>query len=281
MNDCQLAAQNCVNALSASAVTLPMCQLLGMNSLKPARLSFSLEGFLRRGGETDEHADGWGIALYEEQRCHLLIDEQPSAQSPLAQWIQQYSRRSRNIIAHIRKATQGVVSATNCHPFLRHLWGQEWAFAHNGNLDLAALPRSQNFQPCGQTDSELAFCLLLDGLHARFGNQAPGVAEIHACLSELSQKIAATGNFNFVLSNGQWLFAHRSTDLHYLVRAYPFGRAQLLDCPLGIDFARHNESDDRMVIIATQPLTDEAWLALPQGEVVAFTDGHRLRFDGY
>jgi len=253
-----------------------MCQLLGMNSLQPAELSFSLAGFLRRGGETDEHADGWGIALYEEQRCKLVIDEQPSASSPVAQWVQQHTGRSRNVIAHIRKATQGEVTATNCHPFMRQLWGKEWCFAHNGNLDTSKLPRPENFQPCGETDSELAFCLLFDGLLKRFGEEAPALEDLHAALQAMTAEITAAGNFNYVLSNGDMLFAHRSTELHYVERAWPFGRAQLLDCPLGIDFAHHNQRDDRMIIIATRPLTDERWQALPVGKLVAFAGGKRL-----
>jgi len=254
-----------------------MCQLLGMNSLKPAQLSFSLAGFLRRGGETDEHADGWGIAAHEEAgRVQLLIDERPSARSPLAEWAQQNLRLARNVIVHIRKATQGSVASSNCHPFVRSLWGKEWSFAHNGNLEVAALSRPEYFQPRGQTDSELAFCLLLDALREQFGEQEPALAEIHAVLAATSARISACGTFNFVLSDGEHLFAHRSTDLHYLVRAYPFGRAHLLDCPLGIDFARTNHPDDRMVILATKPLTDEAWVALPKESLQVFSGGRRL-----
>lgn len=253
-----------------------MCQLLGMNSLKPAELSFSLAGFLRRGGETDEHADGWGIALYEEQGCKLVIDEQASAHSPVAEWVQQNTGRSRNVIAHIRKATQGEVTATNCHPFMRQLWGQEWCFAHNGNLDTNKLARAEIFLPCGQTDSELAFCLLFDALIKRFGEQAPPIATLHAALDELTAEIAVAGTFNYVLSNGELLFAHRSTELHYVERAWPFGRAQLIDCPLGIDFAQHNQRDDRMIIIATRPLTDEHWKPLPVGKVTMFKGGRLL-----
>jgi len=260
---------------SCAVVLLIMCQLLGMNSLQPAQLSFSLAGFLRRGGETDEHADGWGLALYEEQHCKLLIDAQPSASSPLAQWAQEHVRYSRNVIAHIRKATQGEVSTSNCHPFVRRLWGREWSFAHNGNLDTAGLPANEFFHPVGQTDSERAFCLLLDALVRQFGEHEPDAATLHQCLATVSLLIAACGTFNFVLSDGERLFAHRSTELHYVVRAYPFGRALLLDCPLGIDFSRINNPQDRMVIIATKPLTDEAWQPLPLGEVVVFRGGAR------
>ena len=42
-----------------------MCQLLGMNSRLPASLTLSFSGFARRGGATDHHADGWGIAFFE------------------------------------------------------------------------------------------------------------------------------------------------------------------------------------------------------------------------
>lgn len=256
-----------------------MCQLLGMNSLKPAELGFSLAGFLLRGGETDEHADGWGIALYEEQGCKLVIDEQASASSPVAAWVQRHTGRSRNVIAHIRKATQGEVTATNCHPFVRHLWGQAWCFAHNGNLDKQALRTPRHFTPCGDTDSELAFCLLFDALLTRFGEAAPPEPLLRAALDEVSAEIAQAGNFNYVLSNGDALFAHRSTELHYVERAWPFGKAQLLDCLCEIDFARHNQPDDRMIILATRPLTNEHWQPLPIGRVSAFREGRLLRDD--
>lgn len=250
-----------------------MCQLLGMNSFKPARLSFSLSGFIRRGGETDEHADGWGLAMYEERRCRLTVDPQPSARSPLADLATRDAFCSRNVIAHIRKATQGDINQLNCHPFVRSLWGREWSFAHNGNLDKAGLALVHGFMPRGQTDSEWAFCLLMDALHDAFGDHEPSLDDIYSVLAETTRLIAACGTFNFMLSNGEVLFVHRSTELHFLQRRHPFGCARLLDCPMDIDFSRVNHPDDRMTIIATKPLTDEAWMPLPKGELVAFSDG--------
>jgi len=258
-----------------------MCQLLGMNSLMPATLSFSLEGFLRRGGETDEHADGWGIAYYESEksRCQLLIDEVAAARSEMGRWVrQQHPERSVNIIAHIRKATRGAVRASNCHPFVRSFWGQEWSFAHNGTLDQDRLSRPRH-EPVGDTDSEQAFCLILDALHDRFGDVPPELSELLAALQDIASSIAAAGTFNFILSNGRFLFAHRASSLHYVQRVYPFGEAHLLDCPIGIDFSRHNRLEDRMVIIATKPLTDEVWQPLPTGEVVVFSGGRLANLD--
>ena len=42
-----------------------MCQLLGMNCNTPTDIVFSFTGFATRGGRTDEHKDGWGIAFFE------------------------------------------------------------------------------------------------------------------------------------------------------------------------------------------------------------------------
>ena len=41
-----------------------MCQLLGMNCNVPTDICFSFTGFQARGGATDVHADGWGIAFF-------------------------------------------------------------------------------------------------------------------------------------------------------------------------------------------------------------------------
>ena len=48
--------------------------------------------------------------------------------------VRHYPIKSDNVIAHIRKATQGRVALENCHPFVRELWGRYWVFAHNGDL---------------------------------------------------------------------------------------------------------------------------------------------------
>ena len=48
--------------------------------------------------------------------------------------VRRYPIRSENIVAHIRKATQGRVALENTHPFVRELWGRYWVFAHNGDL---------------------------------------------------------------------------------------------------------------------------------------------------
>ena len=42
-----------------------MCQLLGMNCATPTDVTFSFTGFAARGGGTDHHGDGFGIAFFD------------------------------------------------------------------------------------------------------------------------------------------------------------------------------------------------------------------------
>jgi len=251
-----------------------MCQLLGMNCNKPASISFSFEGFSRRGGQTDEHSDGWGIAFFEDRGCRLIVDDKSSVSSPLAELVKRNPVKSCNVVAHIRKATQGPVALENSHPFKRELWGRSWVFAHNGHLKNFAPELSGAFRAVGATDSERAFCLLMQKLHERFGDLQPPVEALHEALQEFAREIATHGVFNFLLSNGEVQFAHCSTHLHYVTRQYPFAKAQLVDCELSIDFNEHNHLDDCISVIATQPLTsNENWIAFAPGQLKTFRNG--------
>ncbi|MES2831044.1 MAG: class II glutamine amidotransferase [Pseudomonadota bacterium] len=253
-----------------------MCQLLGMHSNTPAAITFSFEGFSARGGRTDEHKDGWGIAFYGNAGCQLFTDHLPSITSPVAELVKRNPMKSRNIIAHIRKATQGPVVPENSHPFVRELWNQQWTFAHNGDLKHFFPALQGPFQPAGQTDSERAFCYMLDALQKRFAEAGytPPALELFEAINDLAREIEQYGVFNFMLSNGELLFAHCSTNLHYVERAYPFSTANLIDCDLSIDFSQHNHRDDRMTVIATKPLTsNETWVAFHSGELKMFAEG--------
>ena len=250
-----------------------MCQLLGMNCNTPTDVMFSFTGFAERGGNTDHHGDGWGIAFFEDKGLRHFVDHQPACDSPIAELIRHYPIKSRNVIAHIRKATQGAVTLENCHPFVRELWGRYWVFAHNGDLKNYAPRLHGNFRPVGNTDSELAFCWLMQEL-AKSHAGVPSVAELTLTLRELTPQIARHGTFNFMLSNGEALWAHASTHLHYTVRQYPFANATLSDEDMSINFAEHANPSDRVAVVVTAPLTtNEQWTALVPGELKVFVDG--------
>ena len=251
-----------------------MCQLLGMNCNVPTDICFSFTGFQARGGATDVHSDGWGIAFFEGRGTRVFLEPKPSCTSPLAELVRQYPIHSKNVIAHIRKATQGVVGLENTHPFMRELWGRYWIFAHNGNL-LDFTPELDGcFIPVGLTDSERAFCWLLQKLRRRFGGTPPAPADLFVAIHELTLEIARHGEFNFLLSNGDWLFAHASTKLAYIIRQAPFTQAHLKDQDVTVDFSDMTTAADRVAVIATLPLTDnEAWTVMPAGTLWWFEEG--------
>ncbi|MBP8852583.1 MAG: class II glutamine amidotransferase [Moraxellaceae bacterium] len=251
-----------------------MCQLLGMNCATPTDITFSFTGFAARGGETDHHSDGWGIAFFEDKACRLFIDRESAATSTIARLVKSYPIKSRNGIAHIRKATQGSIELENCHPFQRELWGRHWIFAHNGNLEGFSPVLNGQFQPIGTTDSELAFCYLLEGIRGRFGNTPPPMEMLFEALAERCKTLCQHGTFNILISNGQALFAYATTRLQYVVREWPFSKAHLIDADVAIDFSQHAGQGDRVAVIATEPLTnDETWTSLESGELVCFQDG--------
>lgn len=251
-----------------------MCQLLGMNCATPTDITFSFRGFSQRAGITSDHNDGFGIAFFEEKACRLFVDNQSAVKSPVAELVRNYPIKSRNVIAHIRKATQGNVTLENAHPFMRELWGRHWIFAHNGDLKDFNPTLTGQFTPVGDTDSELSFCYLLNVLWQRFGTNEPSTAQIAEILAEISPQIAEFGTFNFILSNGKALFTYATTKLHWLVREYPFKPAQLIDIDVEVDFSQVTTPEDRVAVITTEPLTqNEQWTQYQAGELIVFKHG--------
>jgi len=250
-----------------------MCQLLGMNGNTPTDIVFSFTGFCTR---AEEHKDGFGIAFFEGAGVRLFVDAQSARNSPVADMVRQYPIRSDNIIAHIRKATQGRIALENTHPFQRELWGRYWVFAHNGDLKQFNPRLHASFRPVGSTDSELAFCWLMQELSKAHAS-VPPIAELTATLRELAPQLAAHGTFNFMLSNGEALWAHCSTRLCYIVRQHPFRAATLQDDDISVDFSQHTTAADRVAVVVTEPLTrDEQWIDFKPGELKVFAGGAPL-----
>lgn len=249
-----------------------MCQLLGMNCNTPTDITFSFEGFRRRAGLTDQHTDGFGIAFFEGKGVRIFRDNRPGASSPMADLVSQYRIKSFNVIAHIRKATRGDINLENTHPFIRELWGENWVFAHNGTVEGVGVCEECHYQPIGSTDSEAAFCCLVSQLRERFLKK-PSEKEIFDAVVDITSEIAKHGVFNFILSNGHWMIARCSTNLHYVTRKAPFCTA-LRDDDVEIDFSKYTTANDKVTIITTQPLTkNEKWVKMKNGGYAFFKNG--------
>ena len=135
-----------------------MCQLLGMNANTPTDVVFSFTGLATR---ADEHKDGFGIAFFEDRGLRLFVDHLSARGVAGGRAGGRYPIRSDNVIAHIRKATQGRTALENTHPFVRELWGRYWVFAHNGNLEGFRAAAARRV-PSGRRHRQRARLLLAD-----------------------------------------------------------------------------------------------------------------------
>lgn len=231
---------------TTSTATALLCQLLGMNCATPTDFTFSFQGFCKRGGETDVHADGWGVAFYQDGGIRQFHDVEPASTSPLAKYLGQQSIQTNNMMGHIRFATQGQVNLANQHPFSREMWGIPWCFCHNGEVPLFShkkeekgkhdgdgddekpplLPKSmvkggcsggdpfiQHYHPVGTTDSEATFCYILNSLRCKF-TTLPSLPVLHKAMHEICTEIAMHDPegtiLNFLLTCGphtQWVYS--------------------------------------------------------------------------
>lgn len=247
-----------------------MCELLAMSANVPTDVRFSFAALSQRGGATGVHTDGWGISFYEHKGCRSIHDPNPSAHSELARFIKSYPIKSLMVIAHVRKANRGRVALENTHPFSRELWGYAWSFAHNGQLKGIKQRPHSFYAPIGTTDSEHAFCWLLDRLREQYPAR-PSDQKLALAIAGLFADLRTLGVFNAFLSDGRALYASCSTRLCYIERRAPFGQASLIDEDMEVDFAQETTPDDRVVVLASTPLTrNETWTHVaPQTTLVA------------
>ena len=251
-----------------------MCELLALSANTPTDMRFSFRGLARRGGATGVHADGWGLASFDPQDggLNVIREESAAAFSPLAAQMAEHDLKALYSLAHIRKATQGVVTLDNCHPFQRRWRGQDWVFAHNGDIK-GAIPSGDPYLPIGNTDSEAAFCWILNTLNEQPAVQM-GAKALFELLNRCSAHLAGQGIFNCLISNGQWLYAYGGTKLHVITRRAPFAQATLADDDVTVDFSAVTTENDVVTIVSTEPLTtNETWRPLEPGESLLVVDG--------
>lgn len=254
-----------------------MCELLGMSANVPTDICFSFTGLMQRGGRTGPHRDGWGIAFYEGKGFRTFKDPSPSCQSKIAELVQNYPIKSCAVISHIRQANRGGVNLENTHPFTRELWGRYWTFAHNGQLTGYQYLIEGRHRPVGETDSEVAFCWLLDELERRYPQIPEDMTDVFAYIATLCDQLRAKGVFNMLLSDGDYVMSYCTNHLYWITRRAPFGHAALIDEDVEVNFQEETTPNDVVSVIATQPLTlNEDWQRMKPGEYNLFHFGERI-----
>ena len=254
-----------------------MCELFGLSARLPTTVTVSMRLLARHGSHAAHLGDGWGIAFHMGDDALLVKQPEAANDSPWVDFLETRRIRSRIVISHIRHATQGEVSLRNTQPFSRELGGRTHVFAHNGKLPgieqrfAAAFHR---FRPIGTTDSEVAFCILLERLAPLWETEAPSPAARLDAVAALADELRELGPANFLYSDGELLIAHgdRRTQSNGEIAApglVTLTRSCMVD-PDALSTAGVVLAGSQLVtLFASVPLTHEGWRPLEEGEVVA------------
>ena len=265
-----------------------MCELFAMSSSEPTEVSFSLDEFSKHGGLTDLHKDGWGIAYYDENDARIIKQTCSASESAYLEFIKNLSIQSKIVISHIRLATIGEKSVRNTQPFSRELGGKNHVFSHNGEFQNLADKldiKPKRFRPIGNTDSELAFCHLMEKMATIWANEdSPDLTQRLNIFTLFSNEIKDYGIANFIYSDSDFIFIHShkrlvikdgtegSPGLHILQRSCP------LDVPNKIDGLELSTNEPQeVVLVASVPLSNENWTALKEGTIKVLQNGKIIK----
>jgi len=261
-----------------------VCELFAMSGREGATVSLSLSVLAEHGGESGPHTDGWGIAFYEENDVRVIRDTRCASKSKWAEFIARQKIHSRLVISHIRLATDGAVAIKNTQPFSRELGGRKHVFAHNGHVPEVRQRRqfeSTSFRPIGNTDSEIAFCALLERVKPLWNsaNAAPPLADRLEIAAGFAKELGEIGLANFLYCDGEVIFAHghrrkqadgkcSAPGLYWLRRQC--SRTDQFAETTGVSVTG---GEQEVVLVASVPLTDEAWQPFGEGDVIALVNG--------
>ena len=262
-----------------------MCELFALSASEPVDIKLSLSELARHGGETGIHADGWGVAFLDGRDAQVFREPSAAARSAWIECLQTHPVRTRTVVAQIRHATLGAISLANTQPFIRELWGRVHVFAHNGDLgDLrqAASPAADRFRPIGETDSEHAFCSLLETLSAQVMPETDDADEqLAAVFAEFGHNMREHGPANIIYASRGHLLVHadRRTQrqgmieppgLWMLERTCEASSSAPSGFQAGVSVAG---TATQVVLLASVPLSNEPWQPLAQGSVLDVQHG--------
>lgn len=273
-----------------------------MSARFSAVITLSMNELARHGGGSGPHAHGWGVAFINGRDVQLVKEPQAATDSACLRFLQDQAPRGEQVLAHVRKATQGAISLANTQPFRRELGGRLHVFAHNGDLKPDDGDLHGSCRPIGETDSERAFCRLLADLQPLWLGPGcssettttpgpPSIAARVAVLRDFAAALRPRGPANFLYSDGELLIAHghrrtqadgtiRPPGLHWLERRCPSSgcleTAGLRIEPPAAGQASDEAEEQRVVLVASVPLSDEAWQPLAEGELLVLQQGRVL-----
>jgi predicted glutamine amidotransferase len=250
-----------------------MCRLFGQHAhpgFDPSAPLISADNALRF--QSHKHPHGWGIGWYVDGTPAIRRGVLPAhADDAFARAAAE--ARSAVVLAHVRDASVGAVTAENTHPFVHG----PWLFAHNGTVArykkvhavrdeiLAEIDPDLRAALAGETDSERCFLVFLSRLRALGPLEGASLANVWRALAQTTETVIriadphaeAPTTLTLAVSDGRLLAATRhGKTLHLATDAGP----------------RH------VFVVASERIGAAGWDEVPEGEFVGTEDGiHAVR----
>ncbi|UJR85213.1 class II glutamine amidotransferase [Sandaracinus amylolyticus] len=281
-------------------------RLLAMSLDAPVSPSISLRA-LEHGTDAREHGYGWGFAWYPEAGPAALVIKDPTSigENPMTKLLRDWERfQSTVFVCHLRGAAR-TLSEQDTHPFAHNWAGRSFVLAHNGDLfgDLEVqlpLEPSSAFAPMGRTDSERAFCWLLERMRTC---GAKRLAEIGwERLHEWFRELDALGTANFLFTDGIDVAVYRDAEGYntlYSLRLAPPHASTIWRTPdIDVDLTDAEDRNRTAVLFSTIPLSPKPqpvpaaaktptpvppspqWVAMTEGQMLVARRGSII-FDSH
>ena len=227
-----------------------MCELFGISSRKTIIANDLLSMFFLH---SQEHPHGWGLAVF---RGHAVTLEKEPVRASFSTYLEHRltcNIEADNLLAHIRKATVGEMTYSNCHPFV---WdddsGRTWTLIHNGTVFEPHLISPFFSRQEGTTDSEGVLLYLIDRINRRAAAEGRPLshAERFQEINEGVTALAECGKLNLILYDGEQMYVHSN------YRGY-------------LHYSREEDS----CCFSTLPLLKRRWEPLPLNRVFGYIAG--------
>lgn len=225
---------------------------------------------------------GWGMAWYPGQGSAALLIKDPTSigDNAMTKLLRDWERfASTTFICHLRGAARRL-QEEDTHPFARSHGRRDWVLAHNGDLfgDLASdlsLGPDPVFEPIGRTDSEHAFCWLLEQIRAA---GAKRLGELGwPALEALFRKLDSLGTANFLLTDGIDIAAYSDGEgynpLHWARLSPPHREVMLESDDLLVDLDDASDRSRTAVLVSTRPLGQSGWAPMQPGQLLVLRRG--------
>ena len=237
-----------------------MCELLGITSERPYNANSILSVFYTHSRDNE---DGWGLAVFH--RKGVSMEKEPVKALNSAYLRQRLSREvtSRNLFAHVRKATIGQMEYANCHPFI---WdddsGRTWTLVHNGTIFEPGGSGGYSAMQEGTTDSEKFLIYIVERSNELIRTRGEGYMDIPSnrflMMEDIIAEMSRGNKLNILLFDEEYMYVHTNS--------------------LG---TLHMAERDGVRFFATKPLyseelTDIEWEQVPMYRLLVYKDGEHV-----